>query len=407
MPAACDHGRVMASREHFVVVGASLAGLRGVEALRSDGYDGRISVVGSETRLPYNRPPLSKKILTGEQALEDVAFPIAEELDVDWRLGSPAVSLDMARRHVALSDGDTIGYDRLLIATGVSPVVPDIPGRGLAGVHVLRNLDHAMALRQDLVAGRSLVIVGAGFIGCEVAAIARQIGLSVTIVDRLAWPMNRVMGEEMAGLFRTIHEEQGVEFRMGREVVALTGETAVTGVELDAGETLKADLVLVGVGSRPATEWLEGSGLVLQNGIVCDAACLAENGDGRIAAAGDVAAWPHLGFDGQVMRMEHWTNAFEQGAAAAIALTMKAPAPYLPLPSFWSDQYAYKIQALGRPSATDKANVTAGNLESRKFVVEYSNDAGVTGVLSVNMPARMASYRRDMGAEILQRAGRA
>jgi 3-phenylpropionate/trans-cinnamate dioxygenase ferredoxin reductase subunit len=394
----------MRAREHFVVVGASLAGLRGAEALRTAGYGGRISVIGGEERLPYNRPPLSKKILTGEQAIEDVSFPIAEDLDVDWRLGSPAVRLDVAGRRITLGDGGTVDYDRLLIATGVSPVVPNIPGRELAGVYILRDVEHALALRRDLVPGRSLVILGAGFIGCEVAASARQIGLDVTIVDRLAWPMNRVMGEDMAGLFRAIHEEEGVRFRMGREVVALKGDTAVTGVELDGGEILKADVVLVGVGSRPAVQWLEGSGLVLQNGVVCDAACLAANGDGRIAAAGDVAAWPHLGFGGEVMRMEHWTNAFEQGAAAALALISEVPAPYLPLPSFWSDQYAYKIQALGRPHAADRANVTAGSLESRKFVVEYGNDSGTTGVLSVNMPARMAGYRRDMGAEILRRA---
>jgi 3-phenylpropionate/trans-cinnamate dioxygenase ferredoxin reductase subunit len=397
----------MGAREHFVVVGASLAGLRGAEALRAAGYDGRISVVGGEARLPYNRPPLSKKILTGEYAIEDVSFPIAEDLDICWRLGSAAVALDVARRRIALADGETVDYDRLLIATGVSPVVPNIPGCNLSGVHVLRDVEHAMALRRDFAPGRSLVILGAGFIGCEVAASARQMGLDVTIVDRLAWPMNRVMGEEMAGLFRTIHEEEGVQFRMGREVVALRGETAVTGVELDGGETLEADIVLVGVGSRPAMEWLEGSGLVLRNGIVCDSACLAVNGEGRIAAAGDVAAWSHLGFGGEVMRMEHWTNAFEQGAAAALALIAGTPDPYLPLPSFWSDQYAYKIQALGRPQTTDRMSVTAGSLESRKFVVEYNDDTGITGVLSVNMPARMAGYRRDMGAEILRRAGRA
>ncbi|CAM3182473.1 Reductase C-terminal [Paracoccus aminovorans] len=396
----------MDGREHFLVVGASLAGLRGVEALRAAGYAGRITIVGAEAHLPYNRPPLSKKILTGEQEVEEVAFPIAEDLDVEWRLGSPAAGLDVAARRVTLANGEGLDYDRLLIATGVTPIMPDIPGRDLAGVHTLRDLDHAMALRREMAPGKSLVILGSGFIGCEVAASARKLGLEVTIVDRLGWPMNRVMGPEIAGLFREIHEEQGVQFRMEAQAAAFLGEGRVTGVQLAGGEVLQADIVLVGVGSAPATGWLEGSGLVLQNGILCDHACLAENGSGRIAAAGDVAVWPHHGFGSEVMRMEHWTNAFEQGAAAALALVASAPEPYLPLPSFWSDQYSYKIQALGRPQPTDVANIVAGSLESRKFVLEYSDGTGVTGVISVNMPARIAGYRRDLGAEIQRRAAR-
>lgn len=395
---------MMPEDQHFVVVGASLAGLRGAEALRAAGYKGRISVVGDEDRLPYNRPPLSKKILTGEQAIEEVSFPLADDLGVDWHLGAAATGLDIAAQRVTLANGTALVYDRLLIATGVSPIMPQIPGRDLDGVHVLRDFAHAVKLRGALTPGRSLVILGAGFIGCEVAASARQMGLNVTIVDRLAWPMNRVMGPEMAGLFRTIHEEQGVSFRMEAAVAAFRGEGKVTGVELAGGEVIPADLVLVGVGSAPATAWLRDSGLVLQNGVVCDAACLAANGGGKIAAAGDVAAWPHLGYGAEVMRMEHWTNAFEQGAAAALALISDAPEPYLPLPSFWSDQYSYKIQALGRPKVDDRIEVVAGDLESRKFVAEYRDDAGVTGVLSVNMPARIAGYRRDLGAAIRQRA---
>lgn len=394
----------MDEREHFVVVGASLAGLRGAEALRADGYRGRITIVGAEDHLPYNRPPLSKKILTGEQEIADVAFPIAGDLDVEWRLGSPAAGLDVAARKVTLANGDTLEYDRLLIATGVTPIMPDIPGRALAGIHILRGLDHAIALRGEMTPGKSLVILGSGFIGCEVAASARKLGLDVTIVDRLGWPMNRVMGPEIAGLFREIHEEQGVRFRMEAQATAFLGKDRVTGVQLAGSEVLKADIVLVGVGSAPATGWLEGSGLALQNGVLCDHACLALDGDSRIAAAGDVAVWPHRGFGGKVMRMEHWTNAFEQGAAAALALVASEPSPYLPLPSFWSDQYSYKIQALGRPEVADTANVVAGSLESRKFVLEYSDETGVTGVLSVNMPARIAGYRRELGAEIQRRA---
>ncbi|WP_313613788.1 FAD-dependent oxidoreductase [Agrobacterium sp.] len=394
----------MQEREHFVIVGASLAGLRGAEALRAAGYEGQISIVGAETKLPYNRPPLSKKILTGEQALDDVFFPIAEDLDVSWHLGQPASALNIGERQLTLRDGQTLSYDKLLIATGVSPVVPPIPGHQLGGIHVLRNFEDAERLQQDLQNRKSLVILGAGFIGCEVAAIARRMGLEVTIVDRLSWPMNRVMGEDIARLFRDIHEEQGVAFRMERQVMSFRGEDAVNAVILDDGEVLAADMVLIGVGSAPATAWLEASGLVLNNGLLCDSACLAVNGDGRIAAAGDVAAWPHLGFDGEVMRMEHWTNAFEQGAAAALALIADTREPYIPLPSFWSDQYNYKIQSLGRPRATDTMTVSAGSLESRKFIVEYSDADGLTGIISVNMPARIAAYRKQLEAAIVERA---
>lgn len=304
-----------------------------------------------------------------------------------------------------LADGSRLPYDRLLITTGVAPVMPKIPGHELPGVYTLRDFAHAVALREVLVPGKSLVILGAGFIGCEVAASARALGLNVTIVDRMAWAMNRVMDAEMAGLFRTIHEERGVQFRMEAQVTGFLGEGSVTGVELAGGEVIHADIVLVGVGSVPATAWLAGSGLTLQNGVLCDAQCRAVNGDGRIAAAGDVAVWPHHGFGGEVMRMEHWTNAFEQGAAAALSLISEAPEAYVPLPSFWSDQYSYKIQALGRPKPGDVVTVAGGSLESRKFVVEYSDETGVTGVLSLNMPARIAGYRRDLGTLIRSRAG--
>jgi len=329
-------------REHFVIVGASLAGLRGAQALRSAGYNGRISVIGRENCLPYNRPPLSKKILTDEQTIDDVFLPLDDNLEIDWLLGASATALDIAAHEITLNGGQKMAYDHILIATGVSPAIPDIPGRDLAGVYVLRDIEQAQKLRQSLISAKSLIILGAGFIGCEVAASARKLGLNVVIIDPMSWPMNRVMGEDIACLFQNIHEERGVCFRMGRRVVAIKGQEAVHSVELDDGEILPADLVLMAVGSTPATQWLEDSGLVLDNGVVCDCSCLALKGEGRIAAAGDIAAWSHLGFDGEIMRMEHWTNAAEQGAAAALALIADNPLPYLHLPTFWSDQYEYK-----------------------------------------------------------------
>lgn len=396
----------MAEREQFVIVGASLAGLRAAEALRENGYGGDISIVGAENRPPYNRPPLSKQILTGRQDFEELEFPVAEDLDVTWHLGAPATGLDITNRKVMMGSGATLAYDRLLIATGVAPIVPPIPNVDLPGVHVLRTIEDAERLRADMEKGGRLAVVGAGFIGCEVAASARQLGLEVTVIDQADRPMARVLQPDLARVFQSVHEEEGVSFRLGRTVTSLLGDSRVTGLTLDDGETIEADIVLIGIGSRPVVQWLEGSGLVLRNGVVCDASCRALNGGGRIAAAGDVAVWPHMGYGGQDMRIEHWTNAAQQGAAAALALLEEAEIPYVPLPSFWSDQYACKLQSLGTPAAATRFEIVAGSLEERKFLAECWQDDALVGAIALNMAPRLARYRMRLEAELAEK-GRA
>ncbi|MEB8386732.1 FAD-dependent oxidoreductase [Rhodobacteraceae bacterium KMM 6894] len=390
----------MTACARFVIVGASLAGLRAAEALRDTGYKGEIAIVGAEAHLPYNRPPLSKQILFGLQEVDDLSFPIAEDLDAAWHLGSAATGLDLADCKVTLANGDTLGYDRLLIATGVTPFVPPLPNINLPGVHILRTIDDACALSNEMQPGSKIAIVGAGFIGCEVAASARKRGLHVTVLDQMNRPMARVLPPSLSQIFRNAHEEEGVAFRFDVTVNALEGTDHVTGVTLNTGETIQADIVLVAIGSRPATGWLEGSGLILDNGVVCDQSCRALNGDNRIAAAGDVAVWPHLHYGAENIRIEHWTNAADQGAAAALALLHDCDAPYVPLPSFWSDQFALKLQSLGRPSDADRIEVVAGSMADRKFVAECWKEDQMVGVIALNMAPKLARYRIRMEQEL-------
>ncbi|RJE85850.1 NAD(P)/FAD-dependent oxidoreductase [Paracoccus onubensis] len=392
----------MSGRDQFVIIGASLAGLRAAEALREYGYDGNISIIGAENSAPYNRPPLSKQLLTGQQDFDELTFPVAEDLDLNWYLGISATGLDIAKREVKLSTENSLRYDRLLIATGVDPIVPPLPNVDLPGIHVLRRIEDAKQLRTDMNAGDHLVIVGAGFIGCEVAASARTLGLDVTIIDQADQPMARALPSEIAQVFRHIHEEEGVRFRFGRTVTGLTGEDRVRAVILDDGETIDADHILIGIGSRPTTHWLEGSGLILRNGVVCDAFCRAMNGEGRVAAAGDVAVFTHRGYNNSEMRIEHWTNAAQQGAAAALSLMDEHSPPYTPLPSFWTDQYSYKLQSIGVPGVATRFQVVSGSLADRKFLVECLKDDELVGVFALNMAPRMASYRRRMEIKMTQ-----
>src|ERR1700759_3371747 len=253
----------------LVIVGASLAGLRAAQAARKAGFDGDLVMVGEERRLPYTRPPLSKELLAGEHTVDRVQLP-CDELDVEWRLGVPAASLDRGHRRVVLSDGDEIEYDRLILATGSRPRRWPGPGAELAGVHVLREVDDALALRAAFDDRPRVAVVGAGFIGCEVAQTARKQGLDVTLIDVAPTPMLPLgpqLGEWCAGL----HREHGVDLRLRTGVVALHGDVRVEAVELTDGTRVAADLVVVGMGAHPNTEWLEGSGLRLTGGLACDA----------------------------------------------------------------------------------------------------------------------------------------
>lgn len=381
--------------EHVVVVGASLAGLRAAGSLRQEGYTGRITVIGDETHLPYDRPPLSKQVLSGEWDAERVALP-HHELNAEWRLGVAAAGLDLASRQVALADGSTVAYDGLVIATGTRvrrlPGQPDLPG-----VHVLRTLDDALALRADLVAQpHRVVVIGAGFIGSEVAATCREAGIEVTVLEAMPVPLERALGAEMGAVMGELHRAHGVDLRLGAGVEAIEGGQRVERVRLADGAAVDADVVVVGVGVQPNTSWLEGSGLTIDNGVVCDETCLAAPG---VVAAGDVARWPHPRFG--LMRVEHWENAQEQGAHAARTLLADAGQggpvqPYAPIPWFWSDQYDRKIQLAGHPSPGDQVQVVEGTTDEFRFVALYGRAGQLTGVLGVNRPRHVVQFRQHL-----------
>lgn len=382
----------------IVVVGASLAGLRAVEELRRLGFDGALTLVGAEPHLPYDRPPLSKEFLLGE--LEPAALALRrqpyDDLDLDLRLGVRAAALDLGGRRVRLDDGGTLPYDRLVIATGASP--RRLPGQPeLPGIHVLRTLDDAVALRADLDRSPRVVVVGAGFIGAEVAATCRRRGLEVTVLEALPTPMVRGLGPVLGATLAAMHRDHGVDLRCGVGVEGFEGHDRVTAVRLDDGTVVESDVVVVGVGAAPATDWLADSGLALDDGVVCDASLCAAPG---VVAAGDVARWPNPAFDGLPMRLEHWTNATEQGvAAAARALATDDTAePFASVPFVWSDQYDVKIQVAGHVRGDDRVEVVDGSLEERRFVAIFERGGRLTGAVAFSRPRLLMQFRRLIAA---------
>jgi 3-phenylpropionate/trans-cinnamate dioxygenase ferredoxin reductase component len=384
---------------NVVVVGASAAGLSAAEALRREGFAGKLTMVGAEEHLPYDRPPLSKQVLAGTWEPDRIILrgdDALSTLDAEWLLGSPATGLDQEAREVRLADGRTLGYDGLVIATGVTP--RQLPfGHDLLGVHTLRTRDDALGLRADLVAGKNLVIVGAGFLGAETAAVARELGLTVTLVDPLPAPMIRQFGAEVGGLLADLHTEHGVQVATNVGVAGLSGVGGrVSGVALTDGRTLPADVVLVAIGAVPNTGWLADSGLSLGNGVDCDERCEAAPG---IVAAGDVASWVHPDL-GSRIRVEHRMNATEQGMAAASTLLGNGK-PFAPIPYFWTDQYDVKIQAYGTfPADSDLVFVDGAPTDGR-FTVEYRRGERVFGVLGWNMPKQTRALRaRIMAAPV-------
>jgi NADPH-dependent 2,4-dienoyl-CoA reductase/sulfur reductase-like enzyme len=349
-------------------------------------------VIEAEEGEPYDRPPLSKQVLAGTWEPADARLPVrTDELEVDWERGQRATGLDLTERRVALADGRSIPFDGLVLATGASP--RRLPGtEGLGGVHVLRTLEDCLAIRADLAAspGR-VVVVGAGFIGSEVAATCRQDGHEVTVVEALPVPMERILGTDLGSLTADLHRDHGVNVRLGVGVDAIEGGDRVERVRLADGSEVDADVVIVGIGVTPSTGWLEGSGLAIDNGIVCDETCLAAP---AVVAAGDIARWPNNRF-GEVMRVEHWENAQEQGAHAARRL-LAGDGPgeaFEPVPWFWSDQYDRKIQLAGRSGPTDLVRIIHGSVDERRFVALYGRGGRVVGVLGVNRPRHVMHWR--------------
>lgn len=384
--------------ERVVIVGASLAGLRAAETLRQSGHTGSIVVVSDETEVPYDRPPLSKKVLSGEWEPERIRLrkpEIIEALDVEWILGDAAIALDTANRSVTLRSGRAVTFDGLVIATG--GVVRRLPGQpDWAGVHSLRTLSDSLSLRDELVPGRRVVVIGAGFIGLEVAATARTRECEVTVLEGAPAPLIRGLGAEMGRLVARIHEQNGVSVRCGVQVDGFVeGDPGRVGaIRLVGGEIVPADVVVVGVGVSPATGWLESSGLELRDGVVCDENLRAAP---RVYAAGDVARWPHRVL-GREVRVEHWTNASEQGAAAARNLLSESRGevgtPYESVPFFWSDQFTSRIQFLGRAEGDETVDIVAGSPDENSFVALYHRGDEFRAVLGVSRPKQTMPFSK-------------
>ncbi|MFG2942955.1 NAD(P)/FAD-dependent oxidoreductase [Streptomyces sp. NPDC048282] len=364
----------------IVVVGASAAGLAAVETLRREGYDGTLTLVGDELHAPYDRPPLSKQVLSAEWAPERVVLRAPVELDalgLELRLGTAAAGLDVADRTVRLADGSELSYDGLILATGVRP--RRLPGEG---AHVLRTLDDALTLRERLGPGQRLVVVGAGFLGAEAAAVAWKLGARVTLLEPAPVPLAHAVGEAVGRVLSRAHRERGVDLRTGVGVSEVTED----GVRLADGEEIEADEVLVAIGSLPNTEWLAGSGLSVGDGVVCDEYCEAAR---DVYAAGDVARWYNPLF-GVSMRIEHRTNAAEQGMAAARNLLRPgARKAFAPVPYFWSDQYEMKVQAHGYLRGHEEVRVVEGELEEGRFVAAYRTGERLSGVLAVGVAPKV------------------
>ena len=381
------------------VVGASLAGLSAARSLRKQGYDGRLVVIGDEPHRPYDRPPLSKEFLAGTVTEDDLLLETDDEdLRAEWLLGARAVGLqvDGTERVLLLDDGREVRADGVVVATGA--VARNLPGtEGLAGVHTLRTLDDARALRDELALGGRLVVIGAGFIGAEVASTAYALGLVVTVIEAAPTPLAGPLGETMGGIVSALHEAHGVRLLCGVGVKGLSGETRVDAVLLEDGRIVAADTVVVGVGARPCVEWLEGSGVELDNGVKCGA-------DGRtslagVVAVGDCANWydPQAGSH---RRVEHWTGARERPEAAVAALlswgAVEAGASRPPY--FWSDQYGVKIQFAGHAAGADSVTVEEGATGDRSFLAVYRRAGQPVAVLAMNQPRLFMRWRKQLAA---------
>jgi NADPH-dependent 2,4-dienoyl-CoA reductase/sulfur reductase-like enzyme len=387
----------MSDLQRVAVVGASLAGLRSAESLRRLGFTGQLTLVGAEKHFPpYDRPPLSKEILRGEWGPDRGRLRVVEGLDLDLRLGLAATALDLENHQIRLSDDSDLGFDGLIVATGASPRRLRITSKFSQGVHELRTYDDCVGLRSALEAKPKVVIIGAGFIGCEVAAVCRSMDVDVTVVEALDWPMDRVLGGVIGEWAAKVHRAHGVDLRLGIGVTGVEGGTSPERVVLDDGTELAADLVVSAVGVAPATEWLEGSGLPVRDGVVLDEFCRVP-GFHHVSAAGDVARWYNQMFERE-MRVEHWTNAVEQASAAATALLAEPGElkPFSTVPYVWSDQYSLKLQYVGIPGTFH--GVVDGSFDSEQFVAAFEDEGRLVGALCVNSPGKMARFKRLIAA---------
>jgi 3-phenylpropionate/trans-cinnamate dioxygenase ferredoxin reductase component len=377
----------------IVVVGASLAGLRAAQGVRASGHDGELVLIGDEAHPPYTRPPLSKELLAGNKEPEGCRFDRAD-VDATWRTGERAVALDAERRTITLASGESLEYDRLVVATGSRARTWDGPGAELGGLYTLRGIDDALRLRSALAPGIRVAVAGAGFVGCEVAATARGIGAEVTLIDVAQHPIVP-LGELAGARCRDLHAGHGVVLRLGVAITAFTGLSSLDAVVTADGRRFEATVGVVALGAVPNTDWLAESGLQLDSGggIRCDAT-LTALGAPEVLCAGDVTSWPHPLAGGCDIRVEHWTNAAEQGSLAGrnAVLDHDARKPYDSVPYFWTDQYDVKLQSAGLPELADAIHVL--EQDGERFVAVGERDGRAICAIAWNAPRRLMLYRR-------------
>ena len=372
----------MANIASYVIVGAGIAGNAAAETLRKQGFEGEVHLVGSEPHRPYDRPPLSKEFLSGSKEQDKLFFKPEDfyaEHSIQLHLGTEATALDPISKTLTLADGASLRFDKLLLATGSRVRTLPIPGSELEGIHYLRTIDDSQAIAQSMNSASRVVIVGAGFIGSEVAAVCKTAGLEVTVLEIQPQPMAHILGEEMGAIYANLHTSRGIDLRLQEGISGIRGSSRAEQVITDQGNAIDCDFVVIGVGIAPDTALAESAGLEADRGILIDENCQTSHPD--IYAAGDVANWFHPDL-GHRLRVEHWDNALNQGAAAAKSM-LGAAEPYSPTLYFWSDQYDLNIQYLGHATEWDEIAVR-GNPDEEKFTTFYLKDGSVHGALVVN-----------------------
>lgn len=389
--------------KRVLIVGGGLGGLRTAEALRANGFSGKIAIVGDEDYQPYNRPPLSKEALSSGLSHDELKFRQRDSVaDVNWILGSAAEKLDVDTKEVTLADGTIHPFDALVIATGIRPRLLPIPGPTL-GLHTLRTFDDAQSLRAAIKPGSNVVIIGSGFIGCELAATTTALGAQVHVVSLDDQPMVMPMGADLGAAMRKRHEGKGVTFHLGRTVArfnGVDGGTQIASVTLDSGETLPADVVVEAIGSVPNTEWLKDNGLNLDNGVLVDSNMRAVGSTLPIYAVGDVSNHPNKFYGDQTLRIEHWNMPTETGKHAGAALAAELAESEIPtneffaLPAFWSDQYEFRLQSFGLPGAAITSKVVSGELDGPCIVEYFDTDNKLCGVIGIDTVKELMPYRK-------------
>jgi NADPH-dependent 2,4-dienoyl-CoA reductase/sulfur reductase-like enzyme len=381
------------SVDRIVIVGASLAGLRAAETVRAEGFSGHLTLIGDEPHEPYDRPPLSKQVLTGWIPADGTALPRRRPLDAQWRLGVAATGLDLERKEVALADGDRVPFDRVLIATGTrARRWPNPEEAALDGVLGVRRREDGAQLRERLVAGpRRVLVIGGGFAGSEIASACRELDLPVTLAEAGRAPLVNALGHAIGGVAAGIQRDHGVDLRCGVTVVSLEHDAggAVRGALLSDGDRVEADVAVVALGAVRNVEWLDGSGLAVgPRGVACDAGCRAFDANGvttdDVFVAGDVARFPHPLYGYQLIALEHWDNAVAQAEVAAHNMVCPAPQrrPHLPVPAFWSTQFGVNIKSVGIPSFSDSLMVTQGSMAERRFVAAFGYRGRITAAVA-------------------------